>query len=316
MTWDEYKAWVSDLVKVKGSYFCRGHANENWKLQTSFHREAVHKKITLTQYLEIILPEIHYHISGILNDFTDLRIEYEFGAFLALIQHHGFPTPLLDWTLSPYMAAYFAFREVNEIHPLSNNIKIYMFDYNEWAKSFKQPLDLKDTTTEFVSIIRPFAKFNPRIIAQQGIFTLTNVDDMELYINSRANETKKNFLYSVLLSVKEKPNVMRELNLMGINEMTLFPGLEGICRSLKSQFFSPDTVGLTPKDWEEFFSKPEPKAINYLLNLLELKGLLNFGEPKTLADLLGGVKPESDSKNKLESRMRLKDYLSKNSTEK
>jgi hypothetical protein len=37
-TWDGYKNWVGKFAK-DGLYY-RGHANENWKLQTSFHREA------------------------------------------------------------------------------------------------------------------------------------------------------------------------------------------------------------------------------------------------------------------------------------
>lgn len=63
-----------------------------------------------------------------------------------------------------------------------------------------------------------------------------------------------------MLSVREKPNVLRELNLMGINEMTLFPSIDGICRSLKSQFFSPDKVGLTTKEILDLLNKTKPKT--------------------------------------------------------
>ena len=42
---------------------------------------------------------------------------------------------------------------------------------------------------------------------------------------------------------------MRELNLMGISEMSLFPSVEGICRAMKARFFCQNTVGLTPSEW-------------------------------------------------------------------
>lgn len=168
------------------------------------------------------------------------------------------PTPLLDWTLSPFIGAYFAFREVPDQSSLSDNVKIYIFDYLEWAKTFKQPLDLRDMAIKYVSILRPHVKINPRIIPQQGAFTVTNVDDMDQYINQRSTETKKQFLYEIRLSVKEKPYILRELNLMGINEMTMFPSIDGICRALKTQVFSAETVGPTLNEMLELITKTQP----------------------------------------------------------
>ncbi len=257
-TWDSYKNWVSQFVKGKNSYYCRGHANETWKLQTSFHREAAANGITMAQYLDTLIPQVHYYISAVRDEIIDLRKVEEFEAFLALIQHHGFPTPLLDWSLSPYIAAYFAFKEVADKYPQCENAKIYIFDYVEWTRSFQQPRNLRDTNTPFVSVLRPYAKFNRRMIPQQGAFTITNVDDVEAHIRSASDKAKKEFLYTALLSVKEKPHILRELNLMGINEMTLFPSVGGICRSLKSQFFSADTVGPTLMESLALMMKTNP----------------------------------------------------------
>lgn len=244
-TWDEYKGTVSKLVKATKSVFCRGHADESWKLQTCFHREAGSKDLTLDAYLDTVLPEVLYHVGAVRGEIIDLSNQFEFAAFLALLQHHGFPTPLLDWTLSPYVAAYFAFKEVHEPHPFSNNVKIHIFDYLEWTKTFAQPSNLRDMSVKYVSVLRPAAKYAPRMIAQQGAFTVTNVADMEEYIREREVATKKQFLYSALLSSKEKPAVLHELNLMGINEMTLFPSIDGICRAMKTRFFSADKIELT-----------------------------------------------------------------------
>ena len=46
-------------------------------------------------------------------------------SYLVYLRHHGFPSPLLDWTRSPYIAAYFAFR--SNIKPAKGRVSIYMF---------------------------------------------------------------------------------------------------------------------------------------------------------------------------------------------
>ena len=247
-TWTDYKQWVAKVIESKRDFYYRGQSNANWPLQTSFHRASAKIPVDLLTYLDFILPEAHYHMCAWHNEITDLQNPAEFGAFLALLQHHGFPTPLLDWTLSPYIAAFFAFKNVDYHNPDCDHVKIYIFDYQLWTTSYTQPLNLRDTSQNYVSVLRPYSKFNSRIIHQRGSYTVTNVSNMGQYIQQCSASTGKSFLIEVLLSVKEKPAVMRELSLMGINQMTLFPGLDGICDAMTEQFFSPDKVGLTPND--------------------------------------------------------------------
>jgi hypothetical protein len=209
--------------------------------------------ITLPDYLSQVLPEVHYHISAACNEIIDLEKPEEFSAFLALLQHHGFPTPLLDWTLSPYIASYFAFKDVNDRSPESDYVKIFVFDYNLWRTTFQQPLDLREHTVKYVSVLRPYSKYNPRLIPQRAVYTVTNVDDMETYILDRSSELNKKFLYTATLSVKERPKVLRELDLMSINQMVLFPGIDGICEAFKEKFFSKDVVGPTPSEIMKFW---------------------------------------------------------------
>lgn len=244
-SWEKYKNWVNTVVEQKKDFYYRGQTDHQWILQTTFHRLAADLGITLQQYLDTIIPEVHYHICAFHNELIDLRNPEEFGSFLALLQHHGFPTPLLDWTLSPYIAAYFAYKDVNDRCPQCDYVKIFIFDYLEWLNTFQQPLDLRNVSVKYVSVIRPHAKYNPRIIPQRGTYTVTNVPDMSQYILECSQTANKPFLYFVTLPVADRPKVMRELNLMGINEMSLFPGLDGLCKALKEQLFSRDSVGLS-----------------------------------------------------------------------
>ncbi len=263
-TWEEYKQWVSKLVERKQDYYYRGQMDVRWKLQTTFHREVLTLKFTIQDYLTHIIPEVHYHISAWQNEIIDLQKPDEFGAFLALLRHHGFPTPLLDWTLSPYIAAYFAFRDINDRNPQCDHVRISIFDYQSWLTSFEQILDLRDPK-QYISVFRPYAKYNSRIIPQRGTYTVTNVSDMAAYIQQRSSELKKIFLREVTLPVTERTKVMRELNLVGLNEMSLFPGLDGICRTMREQFFSQDQVGLTPTQLKELLdllrTKTQPKGL-------------------------------------------------------
>ena len=245
-SWSEYKNWVETVIGAKKDYYYRGQSNSSWKLQTTFHRYAPEVGMTLEQYLDYVLPEVHHYVSAQYNELLNLQNPEEFGAFLALLQHHGFPTPLLDWTLSPYIAAYFAFRDVDIKEPKTDYVRIYIFDYKEWISSFEQPLNLRDLSKAYVSVIRTHAKYNPRLIPQMGRYTVTNVADIESHLLTLSAQQNKTFLYIVDLPVSERIKVMRDLNLMGINEMTLFPGMDGICRTLKEQFFCPDIVGLSP----------------------------------------------------------------------
>ena len=265
-TWKEYKDWVSKVIKNKREHYYRGQMDSSWKLQTTFHREAALLSISLDRYLNEILPAIHYYICAWRNEIINCQDPNEFGAFLALLQHHGFPTPLLDWTLSPYIAAYFAFKEIDDKSPQCDNVKIFIFDFQGWQKSFQQPLNIRETKIAYVSILMPYARFNPRIIHQRGAYTVTNQNDMGAYIIKRSKEVGKTFLSSFTLSVKERTDVMRELSLMGINEMSLFPGLDGICKTMREWYFSKDQVGLTQAEIKSIIDmllkKPSPPIEN------------------------------------------------------
>lgn len=191
----------------------------------------------MLDYLDKIIPDVSYYVSATQNEDIDLTNEIQFGAMLGKLQHHGFPTPLLDWTLSPYIAAYFAFKDLDPHISSNEKVTIYIFDIKLWSEAFPQPLNLKDEVP-FVSAFRPLAKNNPRMIQQMAVTTATNVSDLTYYLLNCGYNSKQTFLYKADLPASERKHVMNELNLMGINSMTMFPDFDGICSSMKEMYFN------------------------------------------------------------------------------
>jgi hypothetical protein len=142
VSWDEFKRLTGGLVCRGIPMLCRGQSNEHWPLRTSFHRWAHRISMTLSHYLDVIIPEVHYevlaHMPFALSP-PGPQTDGHLLSLLALLQHHGFPTPLLDWTWSPYIAAYFAFRDIQHDGHASENVRVFSFDVVEWTRSYHQP---------------------------------------------------------------------------------------------------------------------------------------------------------------------------------
>jgi hypothetical protein len=77
---------------------------------------------------------------------------------------------------------------------------------------------------------------NERMIPQQAASTVTNIDDIESYI--QLWETAgSNYLTAIDLHVRERKKVICELGYMGITAGSMFPGLDGACEELKERNF-------------------------------------------------------------------------------
>ncbi len=239
ITWADYKKWVADLVKNNHTYFFRGQQDLTWKLETTFQRYAAKNGITWRDYFDKILPDVDYSSAAFGYRIDNHNNERDLGGFLAKLQHHGFPTPLLDWTMSPYIAAYFALKDIDPRKVDANgNVKIYIFDFQLWRTSYMQVSFLKAENYPFLSEFKPAYVDKQRLVSQMAVTTVTNVPDVELYLDNIKNTTGKTFLYYALLPIKERRVIMNELNLMGINSATMFPDFDGMCMSLKEKHFN------------------------------------------------------------------------------
>ena len=88
-----------------------------------------------------------------------------------------------------------------------------------------------------VSLLDALAIDNTRMIPQQALSTITNVDDVESYIQSVEGMNSTRYLRVIDLLVRARPTVMNDLRQMGITAGSMFPGLDGACEALREQYF-------------------------------------------------------------------------------
>lgn len=228
--WKEFKDYAVNLQPHR--YIFRGQPGQ-WRLRTAFHRTG---RANLDKYLLHDMPIVHRHLSATTRHHFDVRDPLQNAAFFNLIQHHGFPTPLLDWTYSPFVAAHFAFSEIPGSAAPLDQVRIYVFDKASWCNRFPQIQNTADRQPHF-SILEALGLENARMVPQQALSSFTNVDDIESYVQS-VETAEINYLYAIDLPGKDRDQVVRELRLMGITHGALFPGLDGACADLRERFFS------------------------------------------------------------------------------
>ena len=230
MSWDEFKSHISSISKF--SYLFRGQ-RKPWSLCTSSHRRGRYR---MSEFIRNDVRQLHQRLSAITSHFFDLTVPDQNGAFFNLLQHHGYPTPLLDWSRSPYVAAFFAFRKRPIGYKGNEVVRIYIFNNQEWQKRYQQIQNLAPPFPH-LSVMEFIAIANPRIVPQQSVTTVTNLHDIEAYVLEKENETKIRFLEAVDIPANEREVAMRELRFMGITAGSMFPSIDGVCEEMRERNF-------------------------------------------------------------------------------
>lgn len=172
---------------------------------------------------------------------------------LVIAQHHGVPTRLLDWSYSPLVAAHFATASAHD-----RDCAIWRLDWQMVHKSFglqplalliqdlmnhdafgtgrsMQPWDLfGETSRPFAALIEP-PSLNERIVAQAASFTICS--DTSMSLNDFLEEQGlTDALMKLVIPASAVPHVRDQLDLAGIEEKRLFPGLDGVAASIRRYY--------------------------------------------------------------------------------
>jgi hypothetical protein len=152
----------------------------------------------------------------------------------AYAQHHGAKSPLLDWTKSPFVAAFFAFAEVIQTYgdcaPADKCVAVWGLRSAEFKRLSKRLGDQENQTSHFdMDVLDSGFPQNRRLIAQQGLFTRT-YPIRDLIEVAQYSDGPAAALIKVQVPYKETRQALCILNRMNVNYATLFPDPEGACR--------------------------------------------------------------------------------------
>jgi hypothetical protein len=226
-SWDYYGNFIYDEM-LDYNFVYRGHRCDNWRLESTLDR-LLRKRhgFVRESYAAEQLERFKYAVRGRRGSHPpELKTEND---WWALGQHNGLATPLLDWTVSPYVGAYFAF--CNTKSDDTPKRVIYALAENVIAGKSAEILKVHKgiERAPIVEFFKPLSDENSRLVSQNGLLTRSPIGtDLETWIKqSFKGEKSLWILVKILIPSNNRENCLRELNIMNINHLTLFPNLYG-----------------------------------------------------------------------------------------
>jgi len=235
---ESWEAFLKLIVNPPYSNWAfRGERDERWPLYSSLSRYLQNFGVARAAWpeqeeriLRIFKRKAHQFVPQPPDPSDDFQ-------WLALMQHHGAPTRLIDYTWSPYVAAFFALERTlgDGVVWAMNPARINSSRSPEPGRldprvkgNFRRHF-LKGTH-RFIWMGEP-QTMNRRLIAQSGTFAVPGVLDVPIE-EILSDADRENILAKFVLTNAVREVGMRELYRMNITYATLFPDLDGLAKSM------------------------------------------------------------------------------------
>lgn len=241
---DRYTLTASICRRGEGSF---AHSSPRKVFADTFLRQLSFELEVLRRFLKgcdrsgLVVPGYSHEIKNkmvydpeFLTTFEEPWPSADFFEIMAVAQHYDVPTRLLDWTERSFVACYFAASTAN-----------FELDEMEMPKIAIWALDTAQSKNwQSLSIIRTPGGTSKNQAAQSGLFTTHNVERsifenaykpealeavQEIYEHAKNDSP----LLKLTLPVDQAPELLTLCSALGVDGSTLFPGYQGVAKSVK-----------------------------------------------------------------------------------
>lgn len=248
---DSWEAFQQFIPRFSENWAYRGQADARWVLNNAIER---------TDFIAFY-PEIEFEFVAEFQRGARNYLNYDerpgkLIEWLALMQHHGAPTRLLDLTKSPYIAAYFAFEEAmlttgDAVAIWAINVSVlrqkaigylknsYSDAFLKTANRIDEDLFEKIFYANDKSLVFPIEPFsmNRRYSLQQSLFISTGTSARPLMEQMHfLGDDQERIMVKLEIPVTCRKHAMRELLKMNLHRASLFPDLDGYALSLRYRY--------------------------------------------------------------------------------
>ena len=252
---------LNPLAKFKGNWY-RGHGRARaFKLVPALYRHPKTKKLRDLLILEKQMLDDFRRQSVLHQEFRTTKEENARFETLCYMQHYGVPTRLLDWTVNPFIALYFALTDsptISGFKGSKEHAAVWILDPTAWNSKALGDLDWKDRGPALpedkeLKSYYPRIQYEPedikqiyelpvatlgvsnniRMFAQKGVFMMFGRSSNSMELIYEKVRFPRDCLKKLVIEKSNIEKLLDNLLSIGFTDSVSYPDLHGLALELK-----------------------------------------------------------------------------------